>query len=46
MKAVTVSVVLESVEMALDSSGDVFFMATTEYCDRRMTGKSNNSLKD
>ena len=33
-----IGVIQDSVETALNSSGDVFFTATAEYCDRKKMG--------
>ena len=41
-----IGVVQDSVETALNSSGDAFFTATAEFYDRRKSGKSGNSLQD
>ena len=41
-----IGVVQDSVETALNSSGDAFFTATAEFYDRRKSGKSNNSLQN
>ncbi len=39
-----IGVVQDSVETALNSSGDVLFTATAEYYERRKTGKAMNYL--